>query len=46
MYLYKQFKIPLHRMSAVSLGSSMPIADNGSRDGRSANRRVEILVYE
>lgn len=46
MYLYKQHHIPLHRMSAVSMGSSMPIADNGTRDGRGINRRVEILVYE
>ena len=46
MYLYTQHRIPLHRMSVVSLGSSMPIADNGTRDGRALNRRVEILVYE
>ena len=46
MYLYKQHRIPLHRMSVVSLGSAMPVADNSSRDGRSQNRRVEILVYE
>jgi peptidoglycan-associated lipoprotein len=46
MYLYTQYKIPLHRMSVVSLGSSMPVADNGTRDGRAQNRRVEILVYE
>jgi outer membrane protein OmpA-like peptidoglycan-associated protein len=46
MYLYTQHHIPLHRMSVVSLGSAMPVADNGTRDGRAQNRRVEILVYE
>lgn len=46
MYLYKTHRIPLHRMSAVSYGSSKPVADNSTRQGRAANRRVEILVYE
>lgn len=45
-YLYKQHRIPLHRMEAISFGSSAPIADNANRDGRAKNRRVEILVFE
>lgn len=45
-YLYKQHHVPLHRMEVFSYGSSAPVADNGSRDGRAMNRRVEILVYE
>jgi outer membrane protein OmpA-like peptidoglycan-associated protein len=46
LYLYKQYHIPLYRMQVISMGSSVPVADNTSRDGRAQNRRVEILVYE
>lgn len=45
-YFYKQYHIPLHRMQVISYGSSAPIANNSTRDGRAQNRRVEILVYE
>lgn len=45
-HLYRQHHIPLHRMEAISYGSSKPLADNSSREGRAQNRRIEILVYE
>ncbi len=45
-YLYKQHHIPLHRMEAISFGSSAAVADNSNREGRAQNRRVEILVFE
>ena len=45
-YLYRQHHIPLHRMEVISYGSSKPLADNSSREGRAQNRRIEILVYE
>ncbi len=45
-YLYRQYHIPLHRMEVFSFGSSAPVADNKTKDGRAQNRRVDILVYE
>jgi outer membrane protein OmpA-like peptidoglycan-associated protein len=45
-YLYKTHHIPLHRMEVISFGSTLPVADNSTREGRAQNRRVDILVYE
>ena len=36
--------LPLARMATISYGESAPVADNGTREGRSANRRVQVVV--
>lgn len=43
-YLAMAGGIPLHRMAAVSYGEAAPAADNRTRQGRQANRRVVLVV--
>jgi len=42
-YLKKQFHIDADRMLAVGYGKDKPIASNDTDDGRSRNRRVQIV---
>lgn len=39
-----QAGMPLHRIATISYGESSPMADNRSADGRSLNRRVQLVV--
>lgn len=43
-YLNRELDIPLHRIATISYGEAAPIADNATREGRSANRRVVVVV--
>lgn len=43
-YLHVKGGIPLHRLSAMSYGESMPMASNLNRAGRARNRRVVLVV--
>lgn len=38
--------IPLHRMSVISYGESVPVASNMNRAGREQNRRVVLVVIQ
>jgi outer membrane protein OmpA-like peptidoglycan-associated protein len=38
--------LPLARMATISYGESAPLADNNTREGRSTNRRVQVMVMQ
>ena len=43
-YLSQQHQFPLHRINVISYGESSAVADNSTREGRSQNRRVALVV--
>ena len=45
-YLSREHKLPLNRMSTISYGDTLPVESNKTREGRSANRRVVLVVLE
>jgi outer membrane protein OmpA-like peptidoglycan-associated protein len=45
-YLNEMAGIPLHLIQVVSYGEDSPVADNKTREGREANRRVVVRILE
>jgi OOP family OmpA-OmpF porin len=43
-YLTEKFGIAENRLSARGYGSSRPVADNATPEGRQRNRRIEAVI--
>jgi len=43
-YLVKNWSIPSQRIVVKAYGEGMPVASNSTKEGRAANRRVEMIV--
>jgi OmpA-OmpF porin, OOP family len=43
-YLGSKYNIPAHKIYVIGLGKDKPVEDNKTRDGRAANRRVNVRL--
>src|SRR6266852_2995862 len=43
-YLGSKYDIPAHKIYVIGLGKDKPVDDNKTRDGRAANRRVNVRL--
>lgn len=43
-YLSEKYNVPPHKIYLIGLGKDKPVQDNKTRDGRAANRRVDIRL--
>jgi outer membrane protein OmpA-like peptidoglycan-associated protein len=43
-YLGSKYNIPAHKIYLVGLGKDKPVDDNKTREGRAANRRVDVRL--
>jgi OmpA-OmpF porin, OOP family len=43
-YLSSKYNIPAHKIYLIGLGKDKPVQDNKTREGRAANRRVDVKL--
>jgi outer membrane protein OmpA-like peptidoglycan-associated protein len=43
-YLSSKYNIPAHKIYLIGLGKDKPVETNKTREGRAANRRVDVKL--